>query len=49
MEDEQCGKRCITMSDIERDGFSVELSRGAMVGVIEEDELSSLPFAIRLL
>lgn len=43
MEDEQCGKRCVTMTDVERDGFSVKLSRSAMFGVIKEDKLSRLP------
>lgn len=30
------------MTDVERDGFSVELSRSAMFGVIKEDKLSRL-------
>lgn len=43
MEDEKRGKRRMTMTDVERDGFSVKWGLAVTSGVVKEDKLSRLP------
>lgn len=42
VDDEECGKRCVTMSYVERNGFAVILSQAGFFRVIEKDKLLRL-------